>query len=206
MTINQNGAIITSGDFPTFSIWMLQDALGIRQDVTVLNVALLSIPEYREKIFKKLNILQLEKDFSDGATSANTDEIFKHIIKYKPKDLSLYIELSGWKQFKDDDQNFYLVGLALEYSTDNLDNLALLKNNFENKYALDYITNIFVYDISNEIVNKSNLNYLPGIYKLYEHYKLSGDLTHAQKMKELGLLIAKKGGQNWLNYASLILK
>jgi hypothetical protein len=47
MTIKTNGAIITFGDNDTFPIWMLQDALGIRQDVTVLNTSLLCIPEYK---------------------------------------------------------------------------------------------------------------------------------------------------------------
>jgi hypothetical protein len=209
MTIQPNGAIITFGDNDSFPIWMLQDALGIRQDVTVLNTSLLCIPEYRAKVFKKLNIPDFNKQFpngSEGATSENTDKILNHILKNKPKDLALYIGLPAWKQFKDNSQNFYLVGLALQYSLYYIDNIAMLKNNFENKYALDYIENNLVYDISSEIANKQNINYLPGIFKLYEHYILSGDLTHSKKMKDLGLLIAQKGGQDWLNKASLILK
>ena len=206
MTIKTNGAIITFGDNDTFPIWMLQDALGIRQDVTVLNTSLLCIPEYREKIFEKLNIAPFTKIFSDGSTSSNTDEIFDHILKNKPKDLPLCIVLPASKQIKEYEKNIYLVGLALEYSTENIDNIASLINNFENKYALDYLKNTFVYDISSELANKMNINYLPGIFKLYEHYTLSGDLTKANKMKALGLLIAQKGGQDWLNKASTILK
>jgi hypothetical protein len=206
MTIKTNGAIITFGDNDTFPIWMLQDALGIRQDVTVLNTSLLCIPEYRGEIFKKLQIAPFTKIFSDGSTSSNTEEIFNHILKNKPKDLPLYIVLPACKQIKEYEKNLYLVGLALEYSTDNIDNIAALENNFENKYVLDYIKNRFEYDISSEIVDRTNINYLPGIFKLYEHYTLCGDLTHAQIMKELGLLIAQKGGQDWLDKASLILK
>lgn len=204
MTIKQNGAIITFGDNDTFPIWMLQDALGIREDVTVLNVSLLSTPEYCEKVFKKLNIPPMTMKQSEGLCSS--EDILNHILKNKPNGLPLYIGLPAWKQLKDDGKNFYLVGLALEYSTNNIDNLALLKNNFENKYALDYIKNSFVYDISNDLVNKENLNYLAGIFKLYEHYTLSGESSRAQKMKELGLLIAQKGGQDWLDKASSILK
>lgn len=205
MTMKTNGAIITFGDNDSFPIWMLQDAIGIRQDVTVLNTSLLCIPEYREKVFKKLNIAPFTKVLN-VATPENTDEILNHILKNKPKDLPLYISLPAWKQFKENNQNFFLVGLVLEYSLENIDNIALLKNNFENKYALDYIENTLVYNISSEIVDKMNINYLPGILKLYEHYTLSGDLTRAKKMRDLGLLIAQKGGQDWLNKASSILK
>jgi hypothetical protein len=204
MEIKPNGAIITFGDNETIPIWMLQDALGIREDVTVLNVSMLSIPDYREKVFKKLNIPSYTKGLSESTCS--NEDILNYILKSKPSELPLYIGLSTWKQLANDNNNFYLVGLALEYSTKNIDNLALLQNNFENKFALDYIKNNLFYDISNDLVNKSNLNYLPGIFKLYEHYTLSGELSRAQKMKELGLLIAQKGGQDWLDKASSTLK
>lgn len=209
ITAQPNGAIITFGDNDSFPIWMLQDALGIRQDITVLNTSLLCIPAYRANIFRKLNIPDFNYSFptgSEGATSENTDKVLNHILTNKPKDLALYIGLPAWKKFKDFSRNFYLVGLALQYSLDNIDNIALLKNNFENKYALDYIQNNFIYDISGEIADKININYLPGIFKLYEHYTLSGDLTHAMKMKNLGLFIAQKGGQEWIDKANSILK
>jgi hypothetical protein len=94
----------------------------------------------------------------------------------------------------------------LEYSNESIDNIALLKNNFENKYALDYLENRFEYDISAGMVDRTNINYLPGIFKLYEHYSLSGDIARAQKMKELGLIVAQKGGQDWYSKALSILK
>jgi hypothetical protein len=206
MTIKTNGVIISFGDNDTFPIWMLQDALGIREDVTVLNTALLGIPEYREKLFKKLNITPLTKTSPEGSIPSYTEEVFNHILKNKPKDLPLYVGLPAWKQVKEYEKNLYLVGLALEYSTDNIDNIAELENNFENKYVLDYIKNRFEYDISSELVDRTNINYLPGIFKLYEHYKSCGDLTRSQKMKELGLFIAQNGGQDWLNKASTLLK
>lgn len=206
MTAKPNSAIITFGDNDSFPIWMLQDALGIRQDVTVLNTYLLCIGEYRDKVFKKLNIPSLTKVFSDGATSDNRNEIFNHIIINKPKDLNIYIGLPAWKQFKDYSENLYLVGLALEYSTENIDNIALLRNNFENNYALDYLSNRFEYDMSASIVDRMNINYLPAIFKLYEHYKISGDLNKANKLKVLGLQIAEKNDQDWFDKAKSVLK
>jgi hypothetical protein len=202
MTIKPNGAIITFGDNDSFPIWLLQDALDVRQDVTVLNTSLLLIPEYRDNLFKKLNISVL----TDGAKSYTTEDILKYLIKNKPKDLALYIGLPAWKQMNEYENKLFLEGLALEYSNDNIDNIALLKNNFENKYALDYLKIRFNYDISKEEVDRININYLPAIFKLYEHYTISGDKTQANKMKELGLIIAQKGGKDWYDKALEILK
>lgn len=197
MSMKHGGAIITFGDNDTFPIWMLQDALGIRKDVTVLNAPLLSINEYRKNIFKKLNIPAMPKEFSDGSTGKNIQEIVAHIIENKPDELPLYTSTPAWKQFKEYDENLYIVGLVMEYSKENLDNIALLKNNFDNKYALDYIHHQFQFDISEGIVNTNNVNYLPGIIKLYQHYSLSGETKKAQEIKKLGLLIADKGGEDW---------
>jgi hypothetical protein len=206
MTMKANGIILTFGDNDTYPLWLLQDVLNIRTDITVLNIPLLADSEYRENIFKKTGLPGFSKDFKEGATSESEKELMEFILRNKPATRPLYIGLPAWKQIKEYEKNLYLVGLALEYSMENIDNIALLKNNFENQYNLDYIRNRFEYDMSASIVERMNINYLPGIFKLYEHYTLSGELTLAQKMKELGLIIAQKGGQEWLNKASAILK
>jgi hypothetical protein len=176
---------------------MLQDALGIRPDVTVLNVGLLTIQEYRNSVFKRLNIPELLVEYKSKPFNETQKEITDHIIRNKPVELPLYTSTPAWKQFKEYDENLYIVGLVMEYSEENLDNIALLKNNFDNNYALDYIHNQFNFDISHGIVNTSNVNYLPGIIKLFQHYLLSGEKDKAEEIKELGLLIAEKGGDDW---------
>ncbi len=200
MTIKPNGVILTFGDNDTYSSWFLQDVFGIRKDVTVLNVPLLSDKNYRDSMFKKLNIPEF-KEYTDDS-SESEKEILAHILKNRPQTLSIYVGLPAWKQLKEYENNLYLVGLALEYSSENIDNIALLKNNFENLYVLDYVKQRFEYDICDEQVNRMNINYLPGIFKLYKHYTLSGDEMHAKKIKELGLGIAQKGGQEWMDKAT----
>ena len=43
MSMKEGAAILTFGDNDTFPLWMLQDVLGIRPDVTVLNISLLNM-------------------------------------------------------------------------------------------------------------------------------------------------------------------
>jgi hypothetical protein len=206
MSMGKGGAILTFGDNDTFPLWMLQDVLNIRPDITVLNVSLLTLPEYRREMFVKLNIPLLEKEFPDGATQESQKEIIDYIIAHKPDGLLLYIGTPAWKQFNEYEKDLYINGLVLEYSKENIDNIALLKNNFENNYALDYISNQFNFDISRDIVTRTNVNYLPGVIKLYQHYLLSGDYEKAGKYKKLGMTIANQAGGGWKDKAVEIFK
>ena len=206
MSMEKGSVILTFGDNDTFPIWMLQDALGIRTDITVLNEFLLSNPEYRQKIFKTLNIPAYTTSNQDDLTDEEDKTIIRHIIENKPDDLPLYISTPAWKQFKEYDTEMYVVGLVFRYSKENIDNIALLKKNFEQNFALDYLLHQFNYDISHDIVNRNNVNYLPGIIKLYQYYKLSGEEEKADKYKELGMLIANKGGHYWVEKAAEIFK
>jgi hypothetical protein len=216
MSIKPGGIIMTFSDNDTYPLWMLQDVFNLRKDVVVLNISLLMDPEYGKSLFKKINMPDPSQEYDSSAIGHRERDLADYIFKNKPASRSLYVGLPAWKQINSNwtemnqtnsyEKNLYLVGLVLEYSSHNIDNMALLKNNFENNYEMDYIRNRFEYDISSELVDRININYLPGIFKLYEHYTLSGDLTNAKKMRDLGLLIAQKGGQEWLSKASLLLK
>jgi len=205
-SMSTGGVILTFGDNDTFPLWLLQDVYSIRTDITVLNVSLLAIPEYRKQVFDKLSIPILDKEFTDGATPENQKEIIDYIITRKPEGLPLYIGTPAWKQFKEYENDLYLTGLVLAYSKENIDNIALLKNNFENNYDLDYINNQFNYDIGRPIVARTNVNYLPGIIKLYQHYVLSGDPEKARQYMKLGMTIAGQVGGEWKDKAAEIFK
>jgi hypothetical protein len=206
MSMKPNGIILTFSDNDTYPLWLLQDVLKVRPDITVLNNSLLTDPDYGNAMFKKLNMPLFSYSLNNGNPANREKDIVDFIFKNKPALTPLYVGLPAWRQINEYEKNLYLIGLVLEYSTTNIDNVAALKNNFENNYALNYIKNRFEYDISAELVDRMNINYLPGIFKLYEHYTLAGDLTNAKKMKELGLLIAQKSGQGWMDKAQQLLK
>jgi hypothetical protein len=201
--LKQNSILFTYGDNPLMASFMLQDALSHREDVHVLNTGLLvGELEYRNAIFKRLNIPELNKTFSNGQNNENMTEIIDYIIANKPKDTPVYfgigINNSIKKKYED---KLYLVGLALEYSETNIDNLAELINSFENKYLLDYLTIQFKYDVYK---HSADVNYIHGITVLYDHYKASGNLSKTNEMKELALLIGEhintEGLQQYKDY------
>jgi hypothetical protein len=58
-------------------------------------------------------------------------------------------------------------------------------------FALDYLDKVFYKDISYDIVKRINLNYIIPFIKLYDHYKLAGDIQKANGVKEKLLQISK---------------
>lgn len=206
VSVEKNGVVLTFGDNDTFPAWMLQDALNIRHDVKILNVPLLTSKEYRDRIFSELNIPLLVFNHDENSKFGYQETVVKHIMENIPEDINLYIGTPNWKRFQFNEENLYIIGLVMQYSEQNIDNIAILKRNIEQKYALDYLHTRFNYDITQSIVNRTNVNYLPGFIKLFTHYKLSNENSNAKAIKELGLQVAKMGGSEWSKRADEIFK
>ena len=190
MTTEKNAIVLSNGDNDTYPQWFLQDVKGIRPDVHIMNINLLLIEPYRNLYFQELGIPLLKNDSLYKKDTYPQTIIIKHLFKYASKDYPIYIGLTMWKKYySDSDDNLYIVGIALKYSEKNIDNIALLKKNFDENYALDYLKIRYSEDPSIELVKRTNINYLPGLIKLYEHYKLSGDKDGMEQSKGRALLI-----------------
>ncbi len=198
MSVEKNGILITHGDNDTFPAWMLQDVQNVRNDIQVINVHLMQIDEYRKKIFKQFNIPFLELNENE---SNKLKKIIHHIIENKPEKKHIYFAITVNKNlYKNLEDDLYLTGLALKYSPTRIDNLAVLRNNFEQKFIKDYLYLTLSPDISQTLVNRINLNYIPCLKKLYNHYKLSGEENKAKTTKKVGMLIAEKTfDKEWKN-------
>jgi len=96
----------------------------------------------------------------------------------------------------------YFVGLSLKYSEQPFDNLAVIRNNVENKYMLDFLKHSFYNSYAQGAINDMNNRYIPVFLKLSEHYQESGETKKAQDIKELAKTIAETGGKSkyWIQY------
>ncbi|MFK7932935.1 MAG: formylglycine-generating enzyme family protein [Saprospiraceae bacterium] len=191
MSLEEDAIVLTAGDNDTYPIWLLQDVKGIRKDVRAINIHLLAnLPDYTKLIIKELGI---KEPFVTKASSQNKQvDVIQFLAKHAKRPLYLAITSGSQLQQQFGDQ-LYLTGLAFKVSNKTFDNVAVLKNNFENRFMTDYLHINLQNDTSISVVNQINLNYLPPLITLYEHYKTSGDLQAANEIKQLTLGIAESG-------------
>jgi len=203
MSLDKNAILLTQNDNDTYPLWMLQDAQGIREDVTVINIDFLILDEYRAFIFKKLGIDPLvinEKEKDINVYALNWERIVKHILNHYNGQNPLYVGMtlsqSLYSSFED---KFTLSGLAFKY-TKKADSLVdFNKGLFENTFALDYLSHQFLVDQNQENVDAQNMNYLNMLKEVYDDYKKHKKVKQAEKAKTLALTIVEKTGkEEWI--------
>lgn len=155
-----------------------------RTDVTILNIHMLYIPEYREKYFEKLGIepVEMREDFK-------MSEMIAHVMKNKAG-IPVHIATTAYYCVQDSevDSNLYLTGLTYRYSAETLDNNSLIRRNFEQRFALDYLKVKFACHRMDQIATSFDATYVAAMVKLYKMYETSGE---TDKMAELSVLMEK---------------
>ena len=180
----EKAILMTGGDNDTYPLWIAQCADNFRKDVHVWNIYLITNPEYRNRLFKELNIPALEGD-------VEISKIIEHIIKNRG-DLPLYFSNKGIVA-KDSAfyEKLYNVGVIYQYSEEMMDNTALIVNHFENKFLLDHVKYNFYQSEFPEMDRNHNYSYLPGLMALYQHYYLIENNEKAKKTKDLLIQLTK---------------
>lgn len=202
ITLEKNAILVTCGDNDTYPFWLLQAAKNIRPDVVIMNTSLISHADYRPKFMEYYTIkgdvsLMSDEHFAKEGYEKSLQEFIRSVAIANPQHplyISITVDPSVGELIKDD---LYLIGLANKYSPKRLDNIALLKRNWEIMH-LDYLSQRFYdedYAFNRSLLPDLNMNYIPGAALLYEHYMLSGESTKAQQLKEFALNIARAAGQ-----------
>jgi hypothetical protein len=196
-TLEDNAIIFTNGDNDTYPLWMLQYALGFKKEVFVININLIRIEAYRTKLFaeNKIPAFDEENFKKDNKTVADYPQAFiKHIINNTKRPVYMASTLAP-EYYSEYEKNLYLTGLALRYNDKDMDNMALIRKNYEKNLLLDYLKINFTNDLSETVVAQMNMGYLPAMFKLYEHYGLSGENEKKDEVKKLALKIAYAAGK-----------
>lgn len=138
--MDQNGIYLSSGDAAIIPKWLIQEGMGMHKDKTIVCVPFLVVKEYRDWLFKKLDIEQpvLKEPTCEEDYDTNEQALLQAIIdKYGSK---VYFSVTTpqntmqpWKN------NLYNEGLLLKYSEKPYDNLAVKRRNVEERYLLEYL-------------------------------------------------------------------
>ena len=162
MSVGENGVLITEGENTTIPIWVLQDELGIRRDVKILNLELLGIESYQEHLFEKYDI-QSPSGGLENLTENNPD-------------LSFYYALTLPKQnFELLNDKLYVVGLASLLSEKEINNYETLKENIEDQFLFDYLTVDFNGEPKTATGKTLETNYIVPFYLLKQYYDQQGN-------------------------------
>ena len=195
--LDENAIVFTGGDNDSYPCWLMQEVKGIRTDVEVINIYLLLKDDYRNNLFKELNLPELQIKMSDVKSEeeymANRDKILDHFfINYKS---SIYVVSTLVKNFKEKYENeLHLTGLAYKYSKTEIDNISLIIRNYEKRYLLDYLKMSFSFNVGEKVAENAQVMYLPALTKLYKHYKNTEQTEKLKKVKELLLSIGSRTG------------
>lgn len=188
--VSENGIVFTAGDNDTYALWIVQEAMNYRKDITVINTSMIQIDDYRGKLFKEKGLAPFDFDKKEPSTTA----LFKHIFENKAK-IPVHVSTSASGQFTDTTitDNLYLTGLTYIYSLEDVENIAVIKRNFEKRFLLDHLTKTFSYSYG-DLDARIKQMYLPGLMKLYMHSKTADDLEGIAYYKGLIDSIGKELG------------
>lgn len=186
--VSENGIVFTAGDNDTYALWIVQEAMNYRKDVTVMNSYMIQMDDYRAKVFKELGLAPLEMDKKNPGSTA----FFKQIFENKAN-IPVHVSTSASGLFTDSSitDNLYLTGLTYIYSLEDVENIAVIKRNFEKRFLLDHLTKTFSYSYGDLDARIKHM-YLPGLMKLYVHSKTADDLEGIAYYKGLIDSIAKE--------------
>lgn len=193
MSVEDNAVLFTFADNDTYPAFLLQNALDVRPDVTILSVPLLEMAAYR-------NLIAQTKQYKWIRAECTLDQFIDALLdmskargeQYFPVYFSL---MSDKKMLRADQSQLYLTGLALKYSTRPFDNVALLRFNYENRFRTDYLKLNLQPESDPAAVAQINLNYIPALLLLHRQYIDVGESLKAAEVESLALHIAHSGGR-----------
>ena len=196
--VDQNAIIFSAGDNDTYPIWVVQEEKNFRKDVKNINTSLLLLDDYRNELFLHLEIPALEMDMSkvESMEDYNTkvNKIYDHVLKNYKKG-PVYVSGSAMQQFDEWSESLVLVGLSYKYTEENIDNVSIIKRNYEHRYLLDHLSEVFSYNIANSVADRMDALYLPMMVKLYKHYVQSEERGKQADLLQLIISISERTGQ-----------
>ncbi len=193
--LDDNAIVFTCGDLDTYSLWVIQGAKEFRTDVTVINTSMFTLDDYRIRLFKEMNVTAPTHQAASTSEQqwANKFADFDALFQSKRP---TYVSTSAIAEFEEHyaDQ-LYLTGLAYKFSKTPFDNVAIIRRNYEKRYLLDYLKQVFTSNEAEETGKQFNGLYLPSLMKLYQHYNESEELFRKQEVEEWMKVVAEESGQ-----------
>jgi len=179
MSVGEDGVLFTEGENTTIPLWILQDVMKVREDVKVLNLDLLSYEDYQTRKFESIG---LKIDHNDLAS----------LPLLNPEAEFFYALTMPRKSLEQIENRLYVVGLTSQLSDEKIDNYALIKENIEERFLLDYLSVDFNGEPKTATGRTLEPNYIVPFMLLKQYYEKIDDPVSAKNWKENILKIADR--------------
>ena len=181
-----NALYFSNGDLDTVPMKVLQEALGERTDVTIINVSFLHATPFMEALYKKLNIKPLTLNvqnygkYGEEWLQHYESDIIMYII-HESKRPAYFSPTNGIVPILNKD-SIYNEGLVLKYSPKPYNNFDVAMHNVKEVYNLEYLAEPdLVYD-SWESSERMDLNHVTLLANLISKFRKKGDEAQAQRL------------------------
>ena len=181
-----NALYFSNGDLDTVPMKVLQEALGERTDVTIINVSVLHSTPFMAALYKKLNIKPLTLNVQDYGKYGEEwlqhyeSDIIMYII-HESKRPAYFSPTNGIVPILNKD-SIYNEGLVLKYSPKPYNNFDVAMHNVKEVYNLEYLAEPdLVYD-SWESSERMDMNHVTLLANLISKFRKKGDEAQAQRL------------------------
>lgn len=182
-----NALYFSNGDLDTEPMKMLQEALGERTDVIIINLSFLHATTFMDALYKKLNITPLTlnvQDYGDKYGEKWLQYYEADIIMYLIKESKrpAYFSPTNPKVSILDTDSIFNEGLVLKYSPKPYNNFDVAMHNVKEVYNLEYLAEPgLVYD-SWETSAMVDLNHVTLLAHLIAKFRKKGDEDQAMRL------------------------
>lgn len=175
MSVSENGILVTDAIHTTIPLWVLQDVMGVRKDISILNLSLVrNNKSYVESILGEKNLNFRAEDL---LSQTNDVEVF-------------YALTIPRQRLQNIENRLFVVGLASTNGDKDFNHFEILRENIEEKFLIDYLSIDFNGEPKTATGNVLSSNYIVPFLLLKEFYDKVDDAEKSEKIKDQILALA----------------
>ena len=176
MSVAEDGLLIVNGLHLTVPLWILQDVMNIRKDVSILNLELAK--NQSEYVNRILETKGWENSLDNLLNGKNGDRVYYALTL--PKEL-----------IENNEKELYVVGLASTVGDESFNHFETLKTNIQNRFLLDYLSVDFNGEPKTATGKILSTNYIVPLLLLKEFYDDLNDDEQSKRLVEQIQSLAK---------------